>query len=309
MNNMITIMATHNGSLYIKEAIASITDDCDLFISDDSSIDNTLCILNTFKDENRLITIANCSAGSASRNFSHAINAVSDKYEYYFLSDQDDVWSNNKSKLLHEEISDLQLLNGNNTPILIFGDSIVVDQDLNEIAKSFFKYDGISPVILNNPLNIFFQNIGQGATFVFNRAFLNLIRPMPVDVYMHDWWLILYACHFGVLHLSKHKTLYYRQHGNNQIGAKKRKLLSQIIDNTRGDGKVEQHMTLIKKQISTFIKHTSRFNSSKSAILINFESEYENIKNMSWLKRKVFILKHKIFLSNIKRTLALYFYF
>lgn len=308
MKESLVLLATHNGGLFISQQLDSIPNSIDIMISDDNSQDNTLEIINN-KKKHREISIELNSFGSASKNFSYLINNCSMSYDYYFLSDQDDVWVEFKHDLLNKEIKFLESIYGCEKPILIFGDSIVVDQHLNEISESFFKYDGINPSILNNTLNIFFQNVGQGATFVFNRAFLKLIRPMPEDVYMHDWWLTMYACHFGVLYLSKHKTLYYRQHRNNQIGANKRGLVSQVINNIRGYGKAERHVRLIKKQISTFIKQTSSFNNCKCDILRDFEREYKTIESMSPIKRKIFILKRGVYLSNVKRTLALYFYF
>ncbi|MFM1703590.1 glycosyltransferase [Aeromonas salmonicida] len=308
MGNMVTIMATYNGALYLKDAIASITNDSDLFISDDLSTDNTLSIVNEFNGERSLTLVTNFQGGSASRNFCHALNEVSDEYGYYFLSDQDDVWSENKSQLLYGEMLSLESLKGKDTPILIFGDSIVVDKELKVIADSFFEYDGINPEILSNPMNLFFQNIGQGATFIFNQALLKLIRPMPLNVYMHDWWLMLYACHFGVLHLSKHKTLYYRQHGNNQIGARERNIISQVASNIKGNGKVSKHIVLVRNQIDKFIEHTAKISYCNNN-LAPFIHDYESISNKNFLKRKIFLFKYRVFLSNIKRTLALYLFF
>lgn len=308
MANMVTIMATYNGALYLRDAISSITNDTDLFISDDLSTDNTLSVVNEFNCERRLTLVTNFQGGSASRNFCHALNEVSDEYDYYFLSDQDDVWSENKSQLLYSEMLSLESLKGKDTPILIFGDSIVVDNELKVIADSFFEYDGINPKILNNSANLFFQNIGQGATFIFNQALLKLIRPIPLNVYMHDWWLMLYASHFGVLYLSKHKTLYYRQHGNNQIGARKRSLISQVVSNIKGNGKVSKHMALVKNQIIQFIERTAKFSCCNNHS-VSFIHDYKSISNKNFLRRKMFLFKYRVYLSNFKRTLALYLFF
>ena len=90
-------MATYNGAQFIKEQIDSIlcqlsTED-ELIISDDGSTDETLSIINSYKDNRIKVFQHKAAEGSAfikaTRNFENAMShAVGD---YIFLSDQDDM--------------------------------------------------------------------------------------------------------------------------------------------------------------------------------------------------------------------------
>jgi hypothetical protein len=55
---------------------------------------------------------------------------------------------------------------------------------------------------------------------MINRTLLNLALPVPTQVIMHDWWLALIASTFGKITIVNQPTVLYRQHSNNNTGAK-----------------------------------------------------------------------------------------
>lgn len=47
------------------------------------------------------------------------------------------------------------------------------------------------------------------------------LRPLPMSkIIMHDYWAALIAKVFGKIGFVNEPTMYYRQHGNNSVGAK-----------------------------------------------------------------------------------------
>lgn len=89
-------MATYNGEKYIKEQIDSILkqlgSDDELVISDDGSSDGTIDIILGYHDPR--IHLYKGSFHSPAFNFENALkNATGD---FIFLSDQDDIWYDNK---------------------------------------------------------------------------------------------------------------------------------------------------------------------------------------------------------------------
>ena len=53
-----------------------------------------------------------------------------------------------------------------------------------------------------------------------NRALKQKCGTIPDDCIMHDWWLALVAVLFGKLVCINEPTMLYRQHSDNQVGAK-----------------------------------------------------------------------------------------
>ncbi|WP_455425037.1 glycosyltransferase [Dryocola sp. LX212] len=307
-NNALILLATYNGARFIEESLNSFPSCVDLFVSDDCSTDATIDIIGKCEHLNISLSKGN-RHGSATANFIHLINNCDDNYGYYFLADQDDCWTNEKYNRLMDEIAGLENKFGQERPILIFGDSIVTNEKLQIIDGSFFHYDGINPYLIErNPLNLYFQNVGQGATMIFNRALLKKARKINSNIYMHDWWLMLVAQTFGLIHFSDHKTLLYRQHDNNNIGANKRNVLQQVSSQFKRTGKMQAQLIKISQQINCFydVYHDEIEDKQLMVFLQDFK-EIFNVK--STFKRKLFLLKNKIYLSSLKRTIALYLYF
>jgi len=84
-------IATYNGEKYIKEQLDSIINQLDkndeIIISDDGSSDNTIKIIESYKD-GRIVLYKN-SFKNVVLNFEFAIDKS--KGDYIFLSDQDDI--------------------------------------------------------------------------------------------------------------------------------------------------------------------------------------------------------------------------
>jgi len=64
------------------------------------------------------------------------------------------------------------------------------------------------------------QNFVTGCTVLVNRRLLDIALPIPEEALMHDWWLALCAAVFGHIGFVDKPLVKYRQHGNNEVGAK-----------------------------------------------------------------------------------------
>ena len=106
-------MATYNGGVYLKEQVDSILSQeleegqqLELIVSDDNSTDNTIALLESYRDDRIKIFRHKPHARyrhynalmSASKNFENAIAHASG--DAIFLSDQDDVWYPQKIKTM-----------------------------------------------------------------------------------------------------------------------------------------------------------------------------------------------------------------
>lgn len=205
-------MATFNGEKFIKEQVQSIikqlsaTDE--IIISDDGSTDETINIISTFLDP-RIRLVQNDSSQfkpnkqsrsyQVTRNFENALSYATG--DYIFLSDQDDVWEEDK-------VEGCLLLLKDKKINLIVHDANVVDESDNVIARSYFEKV--------NSQKGFFRNIVKnsylGCCMVFDRSILLKSLPFPKDLIAHDMWIGLIAEKNGKVAFVDDKFIRYKRH-------------------------------------------------------------------------------------------------
>ena len=123
-------VATYNGEKYIEQQLRSILEQIaptdEVIVSDDSSTDNTIKIVDSIRDKR--IHIRHSKAHYFKDNFIEALREA--KGDVIFLSDQDDVWLPGKYEHCLKELEDVDLVCTN---------SKMTDEDLNIIEPNFFS--------------------------------------------------------------------------------------------------------------------------------------------------------------------------
>lgn len=197
-------IATFNGEQYIKEQLDSILPQLkiedEVIISDDGSSDATLNIVKTYNDA-RIKIFKNPKKGVI-YNFENAIrNALGD---YIFLSDQDDIWNNNKVAVC--------LTDFKNGYDLVLSDCSIFDSATQQIIEpSFFKFNGSKKGVLNNIL----KNSYIGCCMAFNQKVKNKILPFPARIPMHDSWIGLVSEVYFKVNFNENQLIRYRKHAQN----------------------------------------------------------------------------------------------
>lgn len=217
MKTVAVLMSTYNGEKYIREQVYSILNQKDvevnLYIRDDGSTDKTLDILSEFKKS--ILRISKGENLRPARSFMELLYSVPDNYDYYALSDQDDIWEENK---LIEAIIKLE----DNKKMLYTSNQLLVDSLGNSLG---LKYSPNYTVDVS-PIGVFRTNCFTGCTMVMTQHFRKIIclkehRPES-DIFklkMHDEWLAFIASIYDGLYYDRRSFIYYRQHENNVIGA------------------------------------------------------------------------------------------
>lgn len=217
------LLSTYNGEQYLEEQIDSILiqdyKNWILYIRDDGSNDGTVDIIKQYvvKHTNIQYVEDDLKRGAAA-GFLHLLKKIESKY--YMFCDQDDVWFSSKISSLYNLLKNSET--NLQTPILVFSDSEVVDQNLNPIQNSFWGYNKIHPKFLflnKNFINVF--NSTAGCTMLFNNSVKELIDFKKKNIIMHDWYIMILALKYGKIQYLDYALMLYRQHGNNVIGAKK----------------------------------------------------------------------------------------
>ncbi|MCC2877472.1 glycosyltransferase family 2 protein [Lachnoclostridium pacaense] len=281
MDHGITVLAAaYNGRDYIEEQMDSILAQGQggilLVVSDDGSTDDTGELLDQYGLKHRdcvLVLHRRTGSGGAAAHFlgllqmmaslaagqgkaawegnydltpeegGRLIRAASS--DYFMLSDQDDVWLPCKVQML---LGKMQELEGNppdsRLPVLVHSDLKVVDEQLNEIAPSFFGYQKISPE-RTRLSQLLVQNNVTGGAVMMNRPMLGYLEQLPGVCLMHDAWLALLASCFGRIGWVGQPLYLYRQHRDNTLGAEKGDSLKGAGERIRDGSRAKENYRLM----------------------------------------------------------------
>lgn len=224
------LLATYNGEEFVSEQIESILDqshsDFKLIVGDDGSKDSTPEIIRQyaikFPEKIELHQFSN-NVGAIS-NFSRLAKLSNNNY--IMFCDQDDIWLPGKIEMTLNKMKEMESQFGHDLPLLVHTDLSVVDENLKILHPSFWNYSTYLPQ--NNSISrVLIQNNVTASTIMFNRALQTKAFPIPSKAYMHEHWLNLVATVFGKTGWISEKTIYYRQHSSNSIGAYKRSDMKQ----------------------------------------------------------------------------------
>lgn len=202
-------IATYNGERYIKEQLDSIlpqlSENDEVIVSDDGSTDNTLKIVEEFKDSRIKIfhhekRKEKFVLDYSTHNFEFALKQT--KGDYIFLCDQDDVWLPNKVEKMVEDL--------NNGYLISICDCKVCNSNLEVYQNSFFKANGTALNYLR--LIVFFRMLG--CCMAIRKELLDIAFPFPPTKVGHDIWLVLLARYYGKAHMLEEPLHLYRRHND-----------------------------------------------------------------------------------------------
>ncbi|MGT2832087.1 glycosyltransferase family 2 protein [Streptococcus halotolerans] len=212
------VMSTYNGEKYLADQIKSIQaqtfKDWNLLIRDDGSKDNTTSIIREIAEKDDRIRFINDGQNEnygVIKSFYHLV-----KYEsadYYFFSDQDDVWLPEKLEITLKRAQQEVL----ERPLLVYTDLRVVNEDLQILQESMIKAQ--SHHANTELVQELTENTVTGGTMMINKALADKWQVYE-NLLMHDWYLALLAASLGKLVYIDQATQLYRQHEANVLGAR-----------------------------------------------------------------------------------------
>ena len=211
------LMSTYNGEKFLKQQLVSILNQqgvaVELHIRDDGSQDSTVDILNEFSSEygNIIFYRGEKNLGPCGSFF----ELMSTEYDadYYALSDQDDIWDNDKLLCAVNKLKSLP----SDKPALYHSNLKIVDMNENIIRISHAH-----PKVSGAEYSYFAESLVTGCTAVYNKVLAKIISDVkPKKFSMHDTWLYMTASIFGSVIYDFEPHINYRQHSGNVIGARK----------------------------------------------------------------------------------------
>lgn len=202
MSKISVCMATYNGEKYIHQQLRSILSQIgksdEIIISDDSSSDKTVEIIKTF-DDKRISVFENNRFHSPTNNFENALKKATG--DMIFLSDQDDIWMENKVKTMMGLLQQYDL---------VVSDCIIINEKEEIVHGSFFRIRGSKKGLLNNLI----KNSYMGCCMAFDRKILDIALPFPKNLPMHDMWIGMIGELYGSSYFCDQKLVKYRRHEN-----------------------------------------------------------------------------------------------
>ena len=221
MTSYSVALCSYNGEKYIHQQIDSILSQThrpsEIVVCDDGSTDRTPEILAEYQKQYPEIFRIHFNEINlrSVKNFEKAIFLCSK--DIIFLSDQDDIWAENKAEKIvyfldnHAEI-DAVATNG-----------FCIDEN-GTVHEKYSLWD--APVFLREKgKNIdYFEiilhcNIATGASMAFRAALKPEIMPFPVlKDYHHDEWIAVNTARKGRFAFLNDKLFYYRTHQEQQVG-------------------------------------------------------------------------------------------
>lgn len=257
------IMSTYNGQEFLTQQLESILSQTEyinrLIIRDDGSTDDTFKILRSYqKDYPEIVEILEDKGGNLGTKDSFMFATSKSTSQWICFCDQDDVWHESKLSQISELIRSKNI--DSTTSCVVFSDLEVVDQNLNLIHKSFFKYSNIKFKQLN-VIELLIAGKVPGCAMAFNRVAYESSKKFLKLFNYHDAAVIFACVESGEFYSLKNPLLKYRQHGKNQVGIK------------------DQNIKISKRVIS-FFKESIYINTKKLKNKIDLVLNTKNIPQL-----------------------------
>lgn len=224
------VLAVYNGERFLRDQLDSILNQtevqiCEIIIVNDGSQDDSLRIIESYRDDSDLIKIIDNKINSGV-NQAFKTGAQLASGNYIAFSDQDDIWLVNR---LSNSLKKLNEIEVDHLPCLVFSDLEVIDEFNNILYPSFWKLHKIKPK-KNSFYTLLYGNMGTGCTFLINNTMKDYLLKMPIETYLYDHWLILVASAFGKWSFINRPLIRYRMHLNS-VTDKSKVTLKKVIQN------------------------------------------------------------------------------
>ena len=210
MNNVSVCIATFNGEKFINAQLLSILDQIgrndEVIIIDDCSSDTTIQKIEQIDDCRVRLIVLPETVGHV-RAFEEALKNATN--EIIFLSDQDDIWSDNKY------IKVLARFAKEDPPCLVVHSLATMNEIGDLISDQWLSLPETSVRRFKFLLLELLKPRVFGSAAALKRNVLKIMLPFPKGVYAHDHWLTICASITGHSDLMKDVLVYRRVHNNN----------------------------------------------------------------------------------------------
>lgn len=222
MNGISVALCTYNGDHYLEEQLSSILSQSltpdEVVVSDDGSTDGTVALVRRVAIESSVpIRLIAGPRRGVTANFEHAVHATTG--DLIALCDQDDVWHPDHLARLAEEFRRTSRLMVSSNARLVDYAGVPTGGTLFQSLR--LRADEVRGIRDGRAFSILVRrNVVTGATAMLRRDLVRASSPFP-RTWLHDEWLALVAASRDGIAILDDVLLDYRQHGANQVGARR----------------------------------------------------------------------------------------
>lgn len=222
MIKIIVMMSTYNGEKYIDKQLDSIykqtlLKNIELYIRDDGSKDDTLNIIEKWKEKLNIKLYKGNNIGP-SKSFMELVKIVPIG-DYYAFVDQDDIWDSEKLECAINELGTAKM------PKLWFSNCRIISSEgiiLKDKLKNKKPYITIISQLISGS--------AQGCSMVFNRALIEKVKKTEFkNIPMHDLLFMEYALIYGNVIYDENCYFSYRVHSENVVAKTGKSLFNNLI--------------------------------------------------------------------------------
>ena len=217
---------------------------------------------------------------------------------YVALSDQDDVWHDDKLARLMDRMSELEARHGRNVPVLVFCDSVVTDAELRPLPGTFLSRQRVDVARGLALQRLLLQNFIAGNLMLFNAALREKAGEIPSAALMHDSWIALVAAAFGKIGFVDAPLLDYRQHGANALGATE-------ADAAHCGRRAKEGVSAFRARLSANVAQAAAFADRFGESTPECVRALARFPSMDYVGRRMAIFRHGLFKQGFLRNLAL----
>ena len=203
------LMSTYNGHKYLDKQLNSIAEqtvinDLTLYIRDDGSNDNTIDLIEKWRDKINIVLYKEENAGPAI-SFWKLLMKSDIMADYYAFCDQDDIWDRDKLERGIEKLKGNVHLYACNCRIINENDAIIKEKRVSGTPNMDIQ-------------RLFISGCTQGCSMVFTNDLREYIKGLNIScIPMHDIILMLYAKCFGKIYWDERPCFGYRVHSGNVV--------------------------------------------------------------------------------------------
>jgi glycosyltransferase involved in cell wall biosynthesis len=217
-------MCTYNGATYLPKQLESIANQIvgvdELVVCDDGSKDNTLEVLKAFAEKSPFPVIVHSNPVNlgSTKNFEKCLSLC--KGDIIFLSDQDDLWREDKVQKHLAHYDKHPEMDG------IFSDAMIINDDSISQNRTIWEEIEFNATLQKKWLDgggheiLFHGFVVTGATLSLRKSCLERLMPFPthISALIHDAWIAIVLCLQESLAFIPETLVFYRVHNGQQVG-------------------------------------------------------------------------------------------